>query len=263
MRMVWIPSLRSGGERSFTLEPWRKIVADGFDAARKPDAYGVWLQDLQAATRFRDQYRRERKVPLTYTPMLVKACALALRKYPLFNSLIAQGKFITPPSIDVGISVTGEEVLAPVVVIKEADAKSLKEIVTELREKRRWAGEQQRADLERLNRVGRCIPWMLRKKLVARVLRSPAFRRRYVGTFQISILERPMEFFFTTFLSTTAFLTVGSVMKRPVVVEDRLEIRPTVYLSLAIDHRVVAGKHTLAFMREIERLLLNPEELGD
>jgi pyruvate/2-oxoglutarate dehydrogenase complex dihydrolipoamide acyltransferase (E2) component len=258
-----ISLFRNKGDKIVRLEPWRKVVADGFQVVRKPDACAVWLQDLLAATQFRDRFRREKAVPLTYPTMLIRACALALRKYPRFHSSVFSGKLVTPGSIDVGVSVTGPEILAPVVVIREADTKSLQEIVKELREKGRQAREQQQQELKKLNKIGTWLPPLIRRRLVAWALRNPALRRTYVGTFQISVLSDFPGFIMPMFLSATFLMVMCGVAKRPVVVEDQLEIRPTAYLILAADHNLTAGKHFVDFVREIQHLLLNPEELDD
>src|SRR5437867_2845824 len=82
------------------MEAWRRTVADGFAVAPRPDAILVWLQDLLAARQFRDQYRQEQKVPLTYAPLFIKTCALALKKSPQCNVMSGRGKIVIPSSID-------------------------------------------------------------------------------------------------------------------------------------------------------------------
>jgi pyruvate/2-oxoglutarate dehydrogenase complex dihydrolipoamide acyltransferase (E2) component len=248
------------------MEPWRRVVADGFAVASRPDAIGVWLQDLLAATQFRDRYRQDRQVPLTYAPLFIKICALALSKYPQCNAMMGRRTIMLPSSIDIGIAMAGGGVLDPVVVICEAEAKPLKEIVAELREKGRGRSVQQQQEFARLNHLGRWLPSPIRRRLLAWAMRDPAVRRRYVGTFQMSVIAQPgapFEFIFPGFLTTTLMMVVNGVMKRPVVVEDRLEIRPTTYIMLAGDHAAVGREHVIGFIREVQRLLLNPTELGD
>ena len=102
---------------------------------------------------------------------------------------------------------------------------------------------------------------MLRRRLLAWAMKNHTLRRKYVGTAQISILSDLADFFVPMSLWTTVLVTMGRVAKRPIIVEDRIEIRPTMYLSLAIDHRMIAGKHSIEFGKEIQRLLLHPTEL--
>jgi 2-oxoglutarate dehydrogenase E2 component (dihydrolipoamide succinyltransferase) len=249
--MPKISLVRDHRAKIIRLEPWRRVVADGFDLAPKPDFCGVWLQDLLAATLFRDRYRHERKVPLTYLPILIRACALTLKKYPIFSATCTKNKIIIPSSIDIGVSVNGREVLAPVVVIREADTKSLQETVRELQEKLRQVKEQQQQELRILNWIGTWVPSVIRRKLVAWALRNPTLRRTYVGTFQISVLNYFPGFAIGGFLPTAFMMFMSDVAKRPIIVDERLEVRPTAYLTLAGDHRIAAGKHILDWLCQL------------
>jgi 2-oxoisovalerate dehydrogenase E2 component (dihydrolipoyl transacylase) len=248
------------------MEAWRRVIIDGFAVAPRPDGLGVWLQDLLAATEFRDRYRREQQVPLTYSPIFIKACALGLRKYPQCNALVGHGKIVSPSSIDIGISMAGEGVLDPVVVIREADTKSLKGIVAEIRERGRDRQEQQQGETQILNSLGRWVPSILRRKILAWTMRNAALQRRYVGTFQISVLASPgapFEFILPMYRTTTLMMAVNAIIKRPIVVEDRLAIRPTAYITLSGDHGAVGIKDVIGFMNEVQHLLLNPAQLGE
>ena len=51
-------------------------------------------------------------------------------------------------------------------------------------------------------------------------------------------------------------------MKRPIVIDDKIEIRPMMYLALSYDHRIVDGKEAVTFLVSIKRRLENPTELG-
>ncbi len=261
--MLRIPLVRDRRATIVRLEPWRRVVAEGFDVAPRPDFCGVWLQDMLAATLFRDRYWNERKFPLTYPPMLIRASALALKKYPLFGASIARGKLIIPSSIDIGITVYGAELLAPIVIIREADTKSLQETVRELQEQVREARERQRQDLRILNWIGTWVPSMIRRRLIAWALRNPTFRRTYVGTFQISMFTAFPGIGILGFLSTAFMISMSEVVKRPIIVDDRLETRPTAYLTMSGDHSIAAAREWLAFMEEIQYLLINPEKLDE
>jgi pyruvate/2-oxoglutarate dehydrogenase complex dihydrolipoamide acyltransferase (E2) component len=264
MRKLFFPE--EGGDTILPMEPWRRALVDGFSVAPKPDVIGVWLQDILALTTFRDRYRHEQKVPLTFAPLIIRTCALALRKYPQCNMMLGAGKIVIPSSIDIGIAVVGEGVaLDPVVVIRQADTKSLQEIIAELREKSRGAKEQQQNDFKVLNRLGRWLPPVVRRRVMAWMTRNPALRRHYVGTFQVSVIAIPgpvFEFMLPTFLATTGMLSFQGVRPRPIVVDDKVEIRPSAYIVLAGDHS--AGERTalIGFVAELQRLLLNPDELS-
>ena len=65
---------------------------------------------------------------------------------------------------------------------------------------------------------------------------------------------------FTPILNSpdAAILGVGRVHRRPVAVEDRVEIRPTMVLSLTFDHRVVDGAPAAQFLQRVKHILEHP-----
>ena len=65
------------------------------------------------------------------------------------------------------------------------------------------------------------------------------------GLFGIPIINQPQ----------VAILAIGGIQKRPVVIDDTVEIRPMVYLSLSFDHRTIDGAVADQFMAEIKQTL--------
>ena len=51
------------------------------------------------------------------------------------------------------------------------------------------------------------------------------------------------------------------IQKRPIAVEDNIEIRPMMYLALSYDHRIVDGKEAVTFLVRVKEGLENPERL--
>ena len=50
-------------------------------------------------------------------------------------------------------------------------------------------------------------------------------------------------------------------MKRPVVIEGNVEVRPVMYLALSYDHRIVDGKEAVSFLKVIKESLEQPKRL--
>jgi 2-oxoglutarate dehydrogenase E2 component (dihydrolipoamide succinyltransferase) len=51
------------------------------------------------------------------------------------------------------------------------------------------------------------------------------------------------------------------IEKRPVAVDDRIEIRPMMYVALSYDHRIVDGREAVTFLKRVKELVENPERL--
>lgn len=245
------------------LDPGRKILIDAFDAARRVDGYAVTLFDLLPATKFREAFRQKHGVPLTYLHLIIKACAMVLKKYPMANCMMERYRIIKPSSVDIGVSVAGEENVAPVVVIREADKKGLREIVEEFRTKTADAIRDEQNNLMKLRRIGRWLPiTFLRRMVIRHLAHGYRLRRELVGTCQITMMNtRETDIMLTTVTGTTAQLGVGGVADRPIAVGDRVEVRPTVYIALQIDHRTWHARAGAELAKEFKWLLDHPEEL--
>jgi 2-oxoglutarate dehydrogenase E2 component (dihydrolipoamide succinyltransferase) len=52
-----------------------------------------------------------------------------------------------------------------------------------------------------------------------------------------------------------------AIQKRPVVIDDKIEIRSMMYLALSYDHRLVDGKEAITFLVRLKQLLEDPARL--
>lgn len=164
---------------------------------------------------------------VSYTDMLVKAVAKALRKHPLLNSALEEGQIKVFEDINVGVAVAVENGLV-VPVVHNADKKSLLEIASQLKE---LVEKAKKARLEKKELTG--------------------------GTFTITNLGMYDVDFFTPIINPpeTAILGVGKILEKPVVVDNRVVVKPMLTLSLSFDHRVVDGAPAARFLQEVKRTL--------
>ncbi len=59
----------------------------------------------------------------------------------------------------------------------------------------------------------------------------------------------------------SGILGMHAIQKRPVAVNEKVEIRPMMYLALSYDHRIVDGREAVSFLVRIKECLENPERL--
>ena len=52
-----------------------------------------------------------------------------------------------------------------------------------------------------------------------------------------------------------------NIIKRPVVIDDKVVVRPMMYLALSYDHRIIDGRESVGFLVAIKEALESPEEL--
>jgi pyruvate dehydrogenase E2 component (dihydrolipoamide acetyltransferase) len=183
---------------------------------------------------WRERASRQVSDAVTYTDLLVKVVAEALRHHPRLNASWADGTVAMHDEINVGIAVATEQGLV-VPVIQRADELSLRGIA------------RQRADLVTRAQAGH--------------LRLSDLQG---GTFTISNLGMYGIDAFTAIINApqAAILAVGRIADRVVPVDGKPAVQPMLTLSLSCDHRVVDGARGAAFMAAVAALIEDPSELA-
>lgn len=170
---------------------------------------------------------------LTYTDLLVKAAALALRKHPRLNANIVGQEIHLLAAIHIGVAVALDDGLI-VPVVRNADRKPLQTIAAENRE------------LAERARGGRLGP--------AEVA-GGTFTVTNLGAFGIDS--------FTPIINPpeAAILGVGRIVERIARRDADLVWQQMMTLSLTFDHRIVDGAPAAAFLQTLRELLERPENL--
>lgn len=172
---------------------------------------------------------------VTYSDLLVKVVALALRQHRRVNATWSAGRITLQDEIHIGLAVAVEEGLV-VPVIHSADTLSLRGIARE------------------------------RKDLVARA-REGKLRPQDIsgGTFTISNLGMYGVDTFNAIINQpqAAILAVGRIAERVVPVDGQPAVRPMMALTLSCDHRVVDGARGAQFLETIADFLEEPLGLLD
>jgi pyruvate dehydrogenase E2 component (dihydrolipoamide acetyltransferase) len=169
-------------------------------------------------------------IRLTYTDLLVEVVA-RLREHPLLNSSLTEQGIATSEAVHMGVAVALEDGLI-VPVIRDADSRPLSEIA------------RARAELVAKAQAG-----------------TLALDEIEGGTFTISNLGAFGADAFTPIVNPPqcAILGVGRMLDKPLAVDGRVEIRPTMWLSLTFDHRIVDGAPAARFLQALaERLAAGP-----
>lgn len=203
-----------------TAESWRDaphfILFRDVDGARLKE----WLQTAQASSLMK----------ITYTDLLVKLAAAALKKHPRLNARWSNGSIFLNPEIDICLAVAiPDGLITP--IIRAADTLTIGEVA----EQRRDLIEKARLNQLRLSDVSG-------------------------GTFTISNLGMYNVDAFAAIINApqAAILAVGRLADRVVPVDGKPGVRPQMTLSLSCDHRVVDGARAAAFLDDLASLIQEP-----
>jgi pyruvate dehydrogenase E2 component (dihydrolipoamide acetyltransferase) len=195
------------------------------------------MRDVRAdrLAAWRAACQRRLEVEVTYTDLLIRVVAAALRRHPRLCARWDQGRLVAGEGIHVGIAVATDDGLV-VPVVRDADRLTLAEVA------------RRRRDL-----VTRAREHRLRPDDLAG------------GTFTISNLGMYAVDAFCAVINPpqAAILAVGRVAERVVPADGRAEIRPAMTLCLSCDHRVVDGVRGAQFLETLGDLIEEPTGLLD
>ncbi len=199
-----------------------------------PDfAVGVDV-DMRECLRMRAELKAIADPAPSLNDLIVKACALALRRHPRANGSFAENAFALHPRVNVAVAVAADDALVAPVVF-DADRKTIGAIAADTRR------------LIESVRSGRVAP---------ADLEGGTFTVSNLGMYGVDRFEGIIN------APQSAILCVGAVADRPVVVDGELAIRPVASMTLAADHRILYGADAATFLVEIRGLLERPLALA-
>ena len=167
---------------------------------------------------------------VSFNDMVIKACAMALKKHPKVNSQWKEDAITINHHVNVGVAVAVEDGLV-VPVLRFTDQMSLSQIGGNVKD---LAGKAKN------------------KKLQPAEMDGSTFTVSNLGMFGIqsftSIINQP----------NSAILSVGAIEEKPVVKNGQIVVGNTMVLTLACDHRTVDGATGAQFLQTLRQYLENP-----
>jgi 2-oxoglutarate dehydrogenase E2 component (dihydrolipoamide succinyltransferase) len=186
------------------------------------------LMDLRR--NYKEAFQTQHGVKLGIMGFFVKACAEALRRYPVVNASLDSDDIVYHGYFDIGVAVSTTRGLV-VPVLRDADRMSLAEI------ERAIVGFGARGE---------------EGKLGIDELTGGTFTISNGGVFG-SMLSTPI-----LNPPQSAILGLHRVQPRPVAEGDKVVIRPMMYLALSYDHRIIDGREAVLFLVAIKELIEDP-----
>lgn len=215
----------------------RKAIVDAMNTSNAliPATTVMDEFDVTELVTFRNEQKTRTEaldVKLTYLPLIIKAVVLTLKQYPVFNASFdhTTDEIIYKDFVNIGIAVdTPDGLIVP--NIKDADQKSILEIAREI---------------DTLAQAARD------RKVQLSALQNTTFSITNYGAFGSKlgtpVIKHP----------EVAILGMGSITKKPVVIEDEIVIRDMFPVSLTIDHRIIDGGDAGRFMVQLKAYLSDP-----
>jgi 2-oxoglutarate dehydrogenase E2 component (dihydrolipoamide succinyltransferase) len=229
-----VPVMRAAGATVTPMSVMRKKIAEHMVLSKRTSAhvYSVFEVNYSTVDRLRkarkDDYERS-GAKLTYTSFIASVIVDCLRRHKTINASIDGDNVIYHNEINLGIAVALENGLI-VPVVKAAGEKNTLGLSRAI---------QDVADRARA------------KKLNPEEVHGGTFTitnpGNYGAQFGLPIINQPQ----------VAILGVGTIEKRPVVIDDAIGIRTMGYLTLGYDHRLVDGAVADQFMADVKKGIEN------
>ena len=193
--------------------------------------------DMSEVISMRNQYKEEFQskynVKLGFMSFFVKACVIGLKNFPAINAEIQGDEIIYKNYYNISIAVGTDRGLV-VPVLRKTDEMSFADI------------EKNIGELGNKARDG---------KITIDDLQGGTFTITNGGIYG-SMLSTPI-----LNPPQSAVLGMHNIIKRPVVVNENVEVRPVMYLALSYDHRIIDGKEAVSFLKIIKESLEQPKRL--
>ncbi len=217
----------------------RQLIADHMiESVRvSPHVTTVFEMDLHQIVKLREkhgaEFQKREGFKLTFTPFFIHAAVQAIKKHPIVNTSVDGYDILWKKDINIGCAVALDNGLI-VPVIKQAGdlslagvARRLNDLVVRARNKKLKPDDVQGGTFSITNPGG----W-------GSITSNP-------------IINQPQ----------VAMLGIGAIVKRPVVIDDMIAIRPMMMVSLTFDHRVIDGEGGSKYLATFKEIIENYREV--
>ncbi len=227
------PAVAGVGEEIVPMTHIRKAIAEHMVASLQTSARAWTMVEVNVdrlvklRERTKDAFAQRHGVKLTYLPMVTRATTEALLSFPTVNAELRGDELIVRKYVNMGIAVSYDDGLI-VPVIRGVDAMNVPGIARAI------------TDLATRARAHQLKPDEVTGATFTITNPGP-----YGSLLSVPIINQP----------NAGILSLDTIQKRPVVVDDAIAIRSMVYISMSWDHRVLDGETATRFLAQIKQNL--------
>ena len=188
---------------------------------------------IQTRQDYQEDFQKKYSVKLGFMSFFVKASVVALKNFPVVNAEIERDHIVYKNYYNISIAIGTDRGLV-VPVLKKADELSF-------------------ADIEK--NIFLLSEKAKQGKITINDLQGGTFTISNGGIYG-SMLSTPI-----LNPPQTGILGMHNIVKRPVVEDESIVIRPIMYLALTYDHRIIDGKEAVSFLKTVKECLEEPRRL--
>ncbi len=232
-------SFDASGIHRETVSKIRRRIAERLIQAQQTAAILTTFNEIDLTevirlrAKFKDQFEKAHGVGLGFMSFFARAVILALREIPRLNAYLDGDQIEYHSFVNLGLAVSTDRGLA-VPVLRNVQEMSFARIEAEIKR------------LAAATRDG---------KLAIEELSGATFTITNGGVFG-SLLSTPI-----LTPPQTGILGMHAIQKRPVVIDDKIEVRSMMYIALSYDHRLIDGREAITFLVRLKQFLEDPARL--
>mgnify|MGYP001988846589 FL=1 len=188
---------------------------------------------MKIRSNFQPNFEKKHSVKLGFMSFFVKASIEALKEFPAVNAEINNEEIIYKNYYNIGVAVgTSEGLVVP--VLKNAEHMSFPEIEKNIVS----FGTKARDGSITISDMSDGTFTISNGGIYGSLMSSP-------------ILNPPQS----------GILGMHKIQKRPIAINDKIEIRPMMYLALSYDHRIIDGREAVSFLVKVKENIEDPQRI--
>jgi pyruvate/2-oxoglutarate dehydrogenase complex dihydrolipoamide acyltransferase (E2) component len=258
-------------ESKYTIKKFPSSRQSTFDAGyvgiRKNRIKGLIELDVTLGREALKMLRREKKIPLSFTAWIIKCISQAISENKEVHA-VRKGKsrLVIFDDIDVSVivekDINGEKVPLPL-VIRKTNEKTVQDIHLEIK-----AAQEQEVKSEEDYLLGKngfkwamklyiSLPGFIRRFVMSYMFRQPFLIKNMSGTVAVTAVGMMGNVKGWPIPSSVvpACFALGSVVKKPGVVDGEIEIRDYLYMTILLDHDAIDGAPAARFVSRLSKLI--------
>lgn len=244
------------------------------EGSRKHSAHALIEVDVTKARKLIHDYREKTGESLSFTGWIARCVAQAVSEHKELNTYrLGRRKLVIFDDVDIAIPVertVGGEPRPMAYVMRRVNEKNVKEITDEIRAVQREEVDESTQvlgkNLTPLERFALNAPLFIKKLLLWILRRNGLLKKKHMGT--IGVTSVGMKGRFPGWALpiggiTATLIAVGGITEKPRVVNNKIENREILHMTVTVDHDVVDGGPLARFVARLTELMENGFDLVD
>ena len=257
---------------NYEIKPFTKrrknIVHILREAKKKHSAYAVIELDVTNAKNIIEKYKENHSKKISFTGWFIKCIAQAVSKHKELNAYrLGRNKTVIFEDVDIPLPVERKingKARPMLYIIRKANEKSVIKITNEIRSAQKenvnHSSQVLGKKLTRFEKFVLKAPSFFQRFILWLFRKQGIFKKKYMGTVGVTAIGMKGEFngwAIPTGGIVSTIISIGGITKKPGIVNNKIEIREYLHVTICVDHDIVDGGPGARFVNTLSKLVKN------